>query len=901
MAERSIVVRLKAEVGDLKRGFAQASQAGQDFGKRVDDAVAKNGQNINTLATSAGALGLAMAAGAGLAVKRFADFDQAMSAVQAATLESADNMALLRDAAVEAGAETAFSASEAAGAIEALAKAGVSTTDILGGGLKGALNLAAAGQMDVAQAAEIAATTMTQFGKSGEDVGHIADLLAAGAGNAQGEVTDMAQALKFAGVPLAQLGVSMEETAGTIALFAKNGIVGEQAGTSLRSMIASLTSPSALARTKLDELGISVFDATGEFVGLDGVAGQLRERMLRLTDAERAEALGRIFGNESLQAANVLYAEGAEGVQEWTRAVDDQGFAADQARIKTDNLRGDLERLSGSLDSVFIQSGSGANDTLREMAQGAEALVDKIGELPGPVLNVTTLLTGAGGLGLAGVAGIGKLITSVQDAKSAFAGLTGSAKGASVAVGAIGGALAVLTVGLGMWASEEAEANAQAEALKDTLDELTGATTASTEAWIADELVKSGAARAYRILGGDVSDLVAAAMGAEEALGRVNSILDAREEETAWKTIVGDIKGLDDTVNTVRGGLGDMSSALEAGTTDWQLMQDAANGSTAAQEDAATAFAETSLAIDEQVDALGTLLEAQREQMGIVLSQREAQREFQAALDAATAALEENGATLDITTEAGRANQSALDDIAESGRAVVDSMRENGASQAELQAAMQVTRDQVIAFGQAMGLTEADAVALADQMKLIPGEVPIDVVTNTAAATEQIEAFRLRYAGKSIGQISMDIKLNYPNLNRAQVAAATRLTAQAAAYQAGKGYATGGPIIGPGTGTSDSVPILASNGEYVIKASTVGKMPRSYWDNLNAGRFAQGGLVGAAGAAAAAVFPDTVRLAPESVDAVAAAIVAGAHTVSSSVVAGAQTSRRQALVQGRRA
>src|SRR5690606_9186339 len=108
---------------------------------------------------------------------------------------TAENMNLLREAALEAGKRTAFSATEAADAITELAKAGVSTADILEGGLNAALDLAAAASIEAGEAAEYISSALTQFGLKGKDASHVADLLAAGAGKAQGEVSDMGYAL----------------------------------------------------------------------------------------------------------------------------------------------------------------------------------------------------------------------------------------------------------------------------------------------------------------------------------------------------------------------------------------------------------------------------------------------------------------------------------------------------------------------------------------------------------------------------------------------------------------------------------------------------------------------------------------------------------------------------------
>lgn len=185
MTDRTVVYRIQADVAQAR---AQVAALGTSVRKSADDMTAgtKEGakfrQGLDSLGGAAGKVGLVAAVGLGAAIKKAADFDESMSKVEAATMESAAGMGRLRDAALEAGADTVFSATEAADGIEQLAKAGVATSDILGGGLRGALDLAAAGTIDVGTASEIAATTMNQFGLAGTEVTHIADVLAASAG-----------------------------------------------------------------------------------------------------------------------------------------------------------------------------------------------------------------------------------------------------------------------------------------------------------------------------------------------------------------------------------------------------------------------------------------------------------------------------------------------------------------------------------------------------------------------------------------------------------------------------------------------------------------------------------------------------------------------------------------------
>lgn len=397
MADRSISISLEARVQGFVAGMRTAQQATSDFADRTADFARENEQNLDRVGKASILMGAGVLAGVGFAVKSFMDFDSAMSEVQASTHETAGNMELLREAAIGAGADTAFSAVEAAKGIDELAKAGVSTAEILSGGLTGALSLAAAGSLGVGDAAEIAATALTQFKLSGKDIPHLADLLAAGAGKAQGSVEDIGNALKQSGLVASQFGLSIEDTTGTLAAFASAGLVGSDSGTSLKTMLLKLAAPAKETALLMDELGIAAYDSSGSFVGITSLAGQLQDKLGGLTQAQRDSALATIFGTDAIRGANVLYEQGADGIDAWIDKVNEAGYAAVTASIKQDNLAGDIEKLGGSMDTVFIKGGSGVAEALRGMVQGAESLVDSIGKIPTPVLTA--------GAGIAGLAG----------------------------------------------------------------------------------------------------------------------------------------------------------------------------------------------------------------------------------------------------------------------------------------------------------------------------------------------------------------------------------------------------------------------------------------------------------------------------------------------------------------
>lgn len=385
---RNITVRLLADTSNFTAGMAKVSGESQKTATTMEAAGGKS----KLITTGIAAAGVAATALGVAAVRMAADFDASMSTVQANTGASADEMNQLRQAAIDAGADTIYSATESADAINELGKAGLSTSGILSGGLSGALNLAASDGMAVGDAAELMATTLKQFNLTGAESTQVADALAAGAGKAVGSAHDLGLALNQAGLVANSMGVSMQETTGTLAAFANAGMIGSDAGTSLKTMLQRLASPTDKAQTLMDELGINVYDANGKFIGLAGAAGQLQNGLSGLSQQERNAALNTIFGADAVRAANVLYEQGAEGIDDWTKAVSQSGYAADLAAKKNDNLKGDLENLSGSFESLMISLGEGGQGPLRSLVQTLDTLVDGFASLPAPVQQSIVLM-----------------------------------------------------------------------------------------------------------------------------------------------------------------------------------------------------------------------------------------------------------------------------------------------------------------------------------------------------------------------------------------------------------------------------------------------------------------------------------------------------------------------------
>jgi TP901 family phage tail tape measure protein len=449
VANRTVKVTVQADVTGAIANLKVFTASVKEMGSELDRAAAKHPERLNKIANATGVLGLGAAAAFAGIVKVASDFDAQMSRVVAVSDDGAKSLAALRQAALNAGRDTAYTATQAAQAEEELAKAGVSTADILGGALTGALNLAAAGSLDLDQAATVAAQALTEFGLQGKDVGHIADVLTAGANKSTADVSGLGNALGQVGGLAHQMGMSMEDTVGVLARFSQGGMQGEEAGTTLKQVLMDLINPTDKSAQLMKQLGINMYDAHGAFVGIAGAAAQLQAGLGQLDQQQRNAALSTLFGARSIRGATILYQEGLSGINDWINAVNDSGAASQTASTKLDNLQGDLHKLLGSLQAVAVSSSGGASAGLRDIAQAAEGAVNNFLKLPQPLQEAAVVLLGISGAGLLAAAGLLKVKTTATQAMDALRNIgpmgEKAAAGLSV-VGKIGGAAVGITI-----------------------------------------------------------------------------------------------------------------------------------------------------------------------------------------------------------------------------------------------------------------------------------------------------------------------------------------------------------------------------------------------------------------------------------------------------------------------
>jgi TP901 family phage tail tape measure protein len=433
-----------------RRGFSMYGEASGEASRATQGFVDRNRGHMETVGKDAAIMGGAIVAGIALAVHAYSEFSGRMAQVQSLSHASAAEMDVLTKSALSMGSAFGLSANDVADAEIELVKAGVSVKEMIGGALPGALALAAAGQIDVGKATEIATIALTQFNLKGKDVPHVADLLAAGADKALGGVQELGDGLKQGGLVASQFGLTIDDTVGTLSAFANAGLLGSDAGTSMKTMFLSLASPSKQAQAALDEYNITAYDSQGKFKGITDLAGQLHDKLGGLSDAQRNAALSTIFGTDAMRSASVLMKEGSTGIQKWIKDVNDQGFAAVQAAGKLDSLNGDFKKLQAAFQTGLIEMGAAADGFLRPVVKGLTDALTAFNNLPEPVKGAGLAIAGVTGAGLLLAGGLLTAIPKIHDSVRAFQALSGptGAPRVASALGTVGKAAGIAAAAL---------------------------------------------------------------------------------------------------------------------------------------------------------------------------------------------------------------------------------------------------------------------------------------------------------------------------------------------------------------------------------------------------------------------------------------------------------------------
>lgn len=438
----------EADIASLTAELKTAESKAVSFG----DALQNAGGKMSSAADKAGSVGTKLTLGVtapiiGIgtaAVNAGNDFEAQMSRVSAISGAYGDDLEQLREQAIELGAQTSFSATESAQAMENLASAGFGTQEIMAA-MPGMLNLAASSGEDLASSADIAASTLRGFQLEASEAGHVADVLAKNAADTNAAIADTGLAMKYI-APVAQsVGWSLEEVTAAIGVMADAGIKGEQAGTTLRGALTRLMKPTKDMYESMDDLGISFYDAQGKMKPLSTIVDELQKSTKGLTDEQRDNHLATIFGTEALSGMKVLLGSSKEELDRMTDGLKNaDGAAKKMADTMLDNTKGSIEEMNGSLETAGITIQKQLAPWITKGAEKVTELANEFSQLDentqGTILTMGGIAAASGPVikGLSGVTGgIGKLVKGTGGLIKDL-GKISSAKKAAEAIGTIG-------------------------------------------------------------------------------------------------------------------------------------------------------------------------------------------------------------------------------------------------------------------------------------------------------------------------------------------------------------------------------------------------------------------------------------------------------------------------------
>lgn len=306
------------------------------------------------------------------------DFDSGMSRVKAISGATSSEMEQLTAKAIEMGRTTKFSAAEASQALYYMAMAGWRTADMLEG-LEPIMNLAAASGEGLARTSDIVTDALTAMGYGAEDAGHLADVMAAAAANANTTVDMMGSTFKYVGAVVGSLGYTMEDTAISISLMANAGIKAEMAGTALRSLMMRLSTDTGGAAKAAKELGVEITNADGSMRKWDDVVIELRSAFQGLTQAEQSQYAKTIAGTRAMNGFLAIMNATEADVRQVTTAINNSsGAAKEMAETMLDNVGGQLTKLKRQVETEFLKVWEKIAPTVQKAIQNIATQLKKV-------------------------------------------------------------------------------------------------------------------------------------------------------------------------------------------------------------------------------------------------------------------------------------------------------------------------------------------------------------------------------------------------------------------------------------------------------------------------------------------------------------------------------------------
>lgn len=335
---------------------------------------------VSAVTTTLAGITAALGAGATAAATVGSSFEAAMSKVSAISGATGDSLQSLTDKAKEMGAKTKFSASESASALQYMAMAGWDTESMLNG-IDGIMNLAAADGLDLATTSDIVTDALTAFNLKASDSTHFADVLAKASSSANTNVSMLGESFKYVAPLAGTMGYSVEDVSLALGLMANASVKGSIAGTSLKTALSNLASPTEDMANVMTQYGISISDAEGNALPLIDVMKQLREKFSGLSETEQAATASTLFGKEAMSGMLAIINASDSDFDNLTQNINNaDGAAKTMADTMQDNLQGQITILKSGLEGLGIEIYEGMSEPLQEAAVEAQNYVNRLTE-----------------------------------------------------------------------------------------------------------------------------------------------------------------------------------------------------------------------------------------------------------------------------------------------------------------------------------------------------------------------------------------------------------------------------------------------------------------------------------------------------------------------------------------
>lgn len=418
---------LDLDTSGFTKGFARARADMKTFSDKnatFNDKLAATGsimKNVGSTMTKWVTLPLV---GVGTAaIKTAANFESGMSAVAAISGATGTQLDQLTDKAMEMGAKTKFSASEAAEAMQYMAMASWKTEDMLVG-IEGIMSLAAASGEDLATTSDIVTDALTAFGLAAGDAGWFSDVLAAASSNANTNVGMLGESFKYVAPVAGAMGYSVQDTAIALGLMANSGIKASQGGTALRGSLTKLIKPTGDAAAIMDEYGISLTNTDGSMKSLGDVMGMLREKLGGLSKAQQTQVATTLFGQEAMSGMLAIINASEADYNKLTDAIyGSKDAATNMANAMQDNLSGQLTILGSTIEGIAISFGNILLPMIKKVVEGLQGFASWINGLSDSQKEfIAEILMWAAALGPVMLI-MGKLIGSILSVTKYFKGL----------------------------------------------------------------------------------------------------------------------------------------------------------------------------------------------------------------------------------------------------------------------------------------------------------------------------------------------------------------------------------------------------------------------------------------------------------------------------------------------